>query len=139
MLKIASALSGILSDIADYIPGIVTAGGQVRYIRSFRNIGPPTQLLPNITLIEVSILKSFEPAQMGAYLNEAEANEVDHKQSFWGANYPKPYAIKAARDLHGLYITRKGVGSEIWDGDGLGRITRRKRLAGSPPSLCYGG
>ena len=141
--KIATALSSIKLGPADYIEGNVVAGGQVAANSnidsalnpSWRNtvvhllftrqwtadttFAQQAIIKANITNNEVPILKSFEPDQMGAYLNEADANEPNFQTSFWGSNYPKLFAIKSARDPNGLFISRKGVGSENWDDDGL--------------------
>ena len=140
--KIASALSGLKLGPADYIEGNVVAGGQVA-----ENSGIDSALNPawrktivhllftrqwtanttfeeqavikaNITDNEVPILKSFEPGRMGAYLNEADANEANFQESFWGKNYAKLIAIKSAWDPNGVFISRKGVGSEYWDDQG---------------------
>lgn len=72
---------------------------------------------------DVRLLRSIEePQEMGAYLNEAYAYEEDFQLSFWGSNYPRLYAIKQKWDPTGLFITRKGVGSEDWDEEGLCRV-----------------
>lgn len=72
------------------------------------------------TKMAVAKLKALEPG-MGAYVNEANAYEDDFQWSFWGANYGRLYAIKKAQDPMGLFIARKGVGSEDWDDAGLCR------------------
>ena len=74
----------------------------------------------NLTHVEVPILKALEP-DMGAYLNEADAYEEDFQASFWGANYARLYEIKQKWDSEGLFIVRRGVGSEDWDDDGICR------------------
>jgi len=75
-----------------------------------------------ITNVAVPKLKVLEPGAMGAYLNEADANEADWQQTFWGVNYPRLYKMKQKWDPEGLFITRLGVGSEDWDADGLCRV-----------------
>ena len=77
----------------------------------------------NITDVEVPILREVEGADaMGAYLNEADADETDFQASFWGQNYPELYRLKQKWDPTGLFIARKGVGSEDWDDEGLCRV-----------------
>jgi hypothetical protein len=75
-----------------------------------------------VTNMQVPILKSLEPGKMGAYLNEADSQEPNFQQSFWGDNYARLYAIKQKWDTLGLFIVRRGVGSEDWDDDGLCRL-----------------
>jgi hypothetical protein len=38
----------------------------------------------------------------GAYMNEADINEPDFQQSFYGSNYPRLYAMKQQYDPWGL-------------------------------------
>lgn len=78
-----------------------------------------------VTNVGVPALRSVEGEhQMGAYLNEANADEVGFQASFWGKNYRRLYGIKQKWDPTGLFITRKGVGSEDWDDAGLCRVKR---------------
>ncbi|CAG8888806.1 unnamed protein product [Penicillium egyptiacum] len=78
----------------------------------------------NLTNVEVPLLRSVEgPQAMGAYLNEANAYETDFQASFWGENYPRLYKIKQKWDPTGLFIVRRGVGSEDWDEEGFCRCT----------------
>lgn len=78
-----------------------------------------------LTDVQVPILKTLkldEEDGMGAYLNEADSQEPDFQRSFWGDNYPRLQQIKAVHDPKGLFIVRKGIGSEAWDDEGLCRI-----------------
>ncbi|KAJ5128165.1 hypothetical protein N7448_008944 [Penicillium atrosanguineum] len=50
--------------------------------------------------------------QMGAYVNEAFAYEPDIQTSLWGNGYSRLYRIKQVVDPTGLFIVRRGVGSE---------------------------
>ncbi|KAG0275169.1 hypothetical protein BGZ95_009122 [Linnemannia exigua] len=54
----------------------------------------------------------------GAYLNEADPQEPDWQNSFWGReNYARLYAIKQLVDPQGLFSCWHCVGSEDWDDD----------------------
>lgn len=75
-----------------------------------------------VTHQEVPIFSRLEPST-GAYLNEADANEANFQESFWGPNYARLRSIKQKWDATGLFITRKGVGSEDWDDTGLCRLS----------------
>lgn len=144
--QISSALSHLDLSPGEYIQGTVVAGGKVaknKHIHSGLNpawreaaihllftkrcdadttFAQQAEIAADITHNKVAILRSLEPDTMGAYVNEADANEVDFQQSFWGDSYETLYRIKKQRDPAGLFITRKGVGSEDWDDDGLCRI-----------------
>ncbi|OAA67716.1 FAD-binding, type 2 [Akanthomyces lecanii RCEF 1005] len=76
-----------------------------------------------LTNAEVPILKGLEEG-MGAYLNEADAFEAGFQESFWGENYARLYRIKQHIDPKGLFIARRGVGSEDWDAEGLCRVRK---------------
>ena len=69
----------------------------------------------------VPLFSKLEP-DMGAYPNEADANEPNFQKSFWGANYPRLRSIKSKVDPEGIFITNAGVGSEDWGVDGLCRV-----------------
>jgi hypothetical protein len=45
-------------------------------------------------------------------LNEANAYETKFQASFWGKNHPKLLKIKKKWDPEGLFVVRRGVGSE---------------------------
>ncbi|KAG0085083.1 hypothetical protein BGZ92_009317 [Podila epicladia] len=64
----------------------------------------------------VSRLRTITPGS-GTYVNEADPNEPDWQDSFFGANYPRLRQIKHKYDPQGLFICWKCVGSEDWDDD----------------------
>ncbi|KAF2738109.1 FAD/FMN-containing isoamyl alcohol oxidase-like protein MreA [Polyplosphaeria fusca] len=68
----------------------------------------------------------------GAYMNEADTEEPDFKESFFGDNYDALYDIKKKRDPWGLFYAVTMVSSDEWyveDTDGLptqqGRLCRK--------------
>ncbi|KAH8653105.1 hypothetical protein BGZ60DRAFT_387156 [Tricladium varicosporioides] len=50
----------------------------------------------------------------GAYMNEADVEEPNWQQAFYGSNYAKLLKIQKKRDPWGLFWMPKGVGSEGW-------------------------
>lgn len=79
-------------------------------------------IMANITEVEVPKFKALQP-DTGAYLNEADANEADFQTSFWGKeNYERLYQVKQEWDPSGLFISRRGVGSEDWDDAGMCKL-----------------
>lgn len=60
----------------------------------------------------------------GAYLNEADFQQPNWQDTFFGANYPKLKAIKAKYDPRGVFYILKGVGSEAWKVSTDGRMCR---------------
>ncbi len=50
----------------------------------------------------------------GAYLNEADINEPDWQQAFYGSNYDYLYWLKQKYDPWGLLYAPTAVGSEDW-------------------------
>lgn len=74
----------------------------------------------NITNEYMPALRSLEP-DMGAYVNEADADEPAWQQSFWGSSYGRLAEIKGRWDPDGLFVVRRGVGSEHWDDEAMCR------------------
>ncbi|EEH07998.1 FAD binding domain-containing protein [Histoplasma capsulatum G186AR] len=145
--KLSDALSRLDSQRGSVITGHLVAGGQVAknagkvnsalnpawrkalthitFGYSWPSSTPfheQQKIYEKITKVEVPILRSLEPGQMGSYLNEADSHESDFQESFWGENYERLYAVKQKWDPTGLLISRRGVGSEDWDDDGLCRV-----------------
>lgn len=82
-----------------------------------------------LTFDIVGRLRALSP-EGGAYLNEADVNEQDWQQSFFGDNYPKLLEVKKKLDPRELFYVHHGVGSEKWevrDGD-AGLQTQNGRL-----------
>lgn len=50
----------------------------------------------------------------GSYMSEADVDEPNFQQSFYGTNYDKLYDLKQRYDPHGVFYTPTGVGSEDW-------------------------
>ncbi|KAJ6093350.1 hypothetical protein N7486_008639 [Penicillium sp. IBT 16267x] len=93
-------------------------------------VAEQTAIIKNMTEVQIPILRSVEGVDhKGAYLNEANAYEPGFQKSFWGDNYSHLYCIKRKWDPNGLFIVRKGVGSEDWDDAGLCMIVQRHSSA----------
>ena len=144
--QLTKAVSSLDLRPGDAVIGCILAGGQVAKNRDIETgLNPAwrdtmvhltvTRLLsPNMTFDEQSaiaanitdqeepLLESLESGKMGAYLNEADADEPGFQQTFWGTNYPRLRAIKASGEPHDFFIVRKGVGSKDWDANGLCRV-----------------
>ncbi|KAB8231458.1 FAD-dependent oxidoreductase [Aspergillus alliaceus] len=145
--KLVSALRTLGSNSENGFTGHIVAGGAVSkngqiidsalnpawrqvatHIDFGRGWGPNATLaeqeavIHNLTNVEMPILKALEGDKMGAYLNEANPYEPDFQVEFWGKNYQRLYQIKQKWDPTGLFIVRKGVGSEDWDDAGLCRV-----------------
>lgn len=80
----------------------------------------------NMTEVTGGALRKLAP-DSGAYLNEADADEPDWQQSFFGVNYPRLLAIKQKYDPDGMMWRAQGVGSEGWYQDDEGRLCRRSK------------
>ncbi|KAI1178393.1 hypothetical protein F4777DRAFT_116916 [Nemania sp. FL0916] len=58
----------------------------------------------------------------GAYLNEANFEEPNWQNSFYGSNYARLKSIKDKYDPQGVLYARTAVGSEKWAEDGTHRL-----------------
>ncbi|KAF2712667.1 FAD/FMN-containing isoamyl alcohol oxidase-like protein MreA [Pleomassaria siparia CBS 279.74] len=65
----------------------------------------------------------------GAYMNEADPDEPNPQESFYGSNYAKLKAFKAETDPWGVFYAVTAVGSEDWVVEGTrGLTTQQGRL-----------
>lgn len=60
----------------------------------------------------------------GAYQNEADVNNANWKEDFFGANYERLRGVKAEWDPEGLFYGKTAVGSDEWVVDGDGRLCK---------------
>ena len=71
----------------------------------------------------VQSLRELAP-DTGAYINEADPNEPNWQEAFWGTNYPRLLDIKKKWDPDGVFFCVPCVGSELWTvsgGDAIGQ------------------
>lgn len=62
----------------------------------------------------VDALQTWRDITPGTYLNEADINEPDFQQSFYGDHYDRLYVLKQEFDPWGLLYAIGAVGSEDW-------------------------
>ncbi|KAI9794451.1 MAG: hypothetical protein M1816_005521 [Peltula sp. TS41687] len=146
--QLTSVLSSLSHPPGLSVIGLVVAGGQVSrntdidsalnpawrttlaHVELLRGWTPETPfadqavIRKNLTEVEVPMLKALEgPDNMGAYFNEADPDEPNWQQSFWGPRiYQRLKDIKHKWDPSTLFVCRKCVGSEGWDDEGLCRV-----------------
>jgi hypothetical protein len=73
-----------------------------------------TAVYSDMTHNKIVALRGLSPGT-GAYFNEADINEVDWQESFWGGNYGKLREMKERVDGEGVLWCRGCVGSEKWE------------------------
>lgn len=66
-----------------------------------------------LTNTYVKALRDLAP-DTGAYVNEADANEPNFQQTFWGDNYPRLLEIKRRVDPQDVFWCTPCVGNERW-------------------------
>jgi hypothetical protein len=65
----------------------------------------------------------------GAYMNEADTEEPNFKESFYGSNYDRLLSIKDEVDPWSVFYVVTGVGSDRWYSEGVpGLPTQQGRL-----------
>lgn len=62
----------------------------------------------------------------GAYMNEADFQQTNYQEEFYGVNYPELLEIKKKHDPKDLLYVETGVGSEAWTVENDGRMCRAK-------------
>ena len=77
-----------------------------------------------ITQYWTSALEELAPFSQGGgtYMNEADADDPNWQESFYGANYPAQLAIKRKYDPTGVWYAKTAVGSEYWAEDSQQRL-----------------
>lgn len=68
-------------------------------------------------------LEALTPGS-ATYLNEANFDQLNWQEVFYGVNYNKLYDIKQKYDPQALLYARTAVGSEAWEEEGDGRLCR---------------
>ncbi|KAM0446845.1 hypothetical protein ACHAO4_009169 [Trichoderma viride] len=76
-----------------------------------------------ITNVVQPVIEAATP-NAGAYMNEADFQQPDFQDVFFGANYPKLLKIKQKYDPNSLLYARAGVGSEVWTVAENGRMCK---------------
>jgi len=140
--RLVSAFQNITQNFQSLVMGYQVAGGQVAlnaglvnsslnpswrqalgqnvvYVRwsDQTSFSDQQQLQTYLTDVMVPQLAAIEP-NLGAYTNEANANEPNWQSVFWGSNYPGLLHVKNTWDPNGLFRCNRCVGSERWDATG---------------------
>lgn len=69
------------------------------------------------------IIEAATPGS-GAYVHEADFQQPDFQEVFWGENYQRLLGIKAKYDPENFFYTRIAPGSEAWTVVNDGRMCR---------------
>ncbi|KAI0502948.1 hypothetical protein F5B22DRAFT_580098 [Xylaria bambusicola] len=80
-----------------------------------------TAFQKNLTEVVMPEVEKVTPGG-GAYLNEANFQQPNWMQEFYGKNYPRLRDIKRKVDPAGIFYSQTAVGSESWDEDPSGRL-----------------
>ncbi|KAI0388916.1 FAD binding domain protein [Xylariaceae sp. FL0594] len=81
-------------------------------------------LAKTMTRTCVPALSKLAP-KSGAYLNEADPNQPNWKEAFYGANYDRLLAVKNKYDPQHLFYATTAVGSDYYTVDEAGRLCTR--------------
>jgi hypothetical protein len=82
---------------------------------------------------KTAVLRRLSP-ETGAYFNEADSEEVEWKESFFGGNYERLVRVKRMMDPRNVLWCRRCVGSEaLVEGEG-GRLCEVGGVGGEKKS-----
>jgi hypothetical protein len=83
-------------------------------------------MLANQNLMTNTIMPAIEAVTpgSGAYMNEANFQQPNFQENFFGCNYNSLLKIKRKYDPSGLFWATKGVGSESWNVAASGRMCK---------------
>lgn len=85
--------------------------------------GSMLELQEKMTNEIIPQIKSVTPGS-ATYMNEADFQEPNWKEEFFGDNYSKLLQVKQKWDPENLFYVLKGVGSDAWEVDHNGRMCR---------------
>ncbi|TFK32570.1 hypothetical protein BDQ12DRAFT_707610 [Crucibulum laeve] len=102
---------------------VMHAISTIAWDQGLRNFSQIRALQHDLTSVRMKPWRDISPGA-GSYLNEADINEPNFQQSFWGSHYPRLYKIKQNVDPVGVFFAETAVGSEDWTTG----VTRLERL-----------
>ncbi|KAF2172800.1 hypothetical protein M409DRAFT_35390 [Zasmidium cellare ATCC 36951] len=76
----------------------------------------------------IPILKDISPGS-GTYINEADFQDPDFKQDYYGVNYDRLLQIKQKYDPNHTFYALTAVGSDYWEARPDGRLCKSRRNA----------
>lgn len=108
------------------VPGWRNAIVQVSLTLPWSNEAPFDEMLATQQRITDEIQPIIEAATpgAGAYMNEADYQQRDWQENFFGVNYDKLLKVKRKYDPKGLLYATVGVGSEAWTVANDGRMCK---------------
>ncbi|KAK4155836.1 FAD binding domain-containing protein [Chaetomidium leptoderma] len=83
---------------------------------------------PDMVAVQKRITDEFVPQLRavtpgsGTYVNEADLNQPNWKEEFFGVNYDRLLSVKQKWDPTSMFYIVKGVGSDAWTVDSDGRM-----------------
>ncbi|KAI1801860.1 putative oxidoreductase [Daldinia bambusicola] len=102
----------------------------VNYVKS---VGPTVQEkfmgLEELSSVHMPVLYSLEPGFKVSYFNLGDPGEMDFQNVYWGDNYKRLALLKRDVDREELFVTKKGVGSDLWDDEGMCKKRTRRWIS----------
>ncbi|KAJ5506052.1 FAD linked oxidase N-terminal [Penicillium expansum] len=126
-LNVSSSVTGDIWN--SVLPGWRTAAMTVILTTSWplgANLTKMKILADKMTTKWVPILTALSP-ESGCYMSEADPQQPDWKQTFYGRNYDSLYAIKTKYDPLQTFYATTAVGSEDWQVEAGGRLCQATR------------
>lgn len=134
IVQTGSLFSGVSLNVSQHEPGSVGANPYWRQtalsavvggLANYTHWGENQETLDLITHALLPPLEDLAP-DGAAYLNEADPQQADWQQAFYGEHYERLAAIKSKYDPDGLFYALGAVGSDAWEQLEDGRLCRTK-------------
>ncbi|KAG6364993.1 hypothetical protein INS49_006598 [Diaporthe citri] len=111
-------------DVRAVAPHWRDAAVMASFVLPFDFAAPFQNMAARQDYITESVMPRIEAATPGggAYINEADFQQPDWQQVFYGGHYPKLKAVKRRYDPKGLFYNSIAVGSERWEVLNNGRM-----------------
>lgn len=116
---------GATSEVAGYPDNAVNPAWRDAVILVFTSGGQGSLAEQQnvVTNVVGPMLTNLTP-DSGAYMNEADVNEPNFQQSFYGVNYERLLSIKRKYDPNDIFHAKTAVGSEFWQVREDGKLCR---------------
>lgn len=132
IIQTGALFSGVSLNVSQHEPGSIGANPYWRQTVLSAVVGGPANYTnweenqKTLDLITNTLLPPLEDLSPGgaAYLNEADPQQVDWKEVFYGEHYEILAGIKRKYDPDELFYALGAVGSEAWEQREDGRLCR---------------
>jgi len=92
--------------------------------QSWNYTAPAGHMVEQERLLTEEVMPPLQALASGSYMNEADVNNPNWREEFYGANWEKLLQVKQRWDPDSLLYAQTAVGSDVWRAAADGRLCR---------------